>query len=176
LEDTRRETLDKITDCINRTDHNAPHIFWLPGSAGMGIVHTIADRFKKLKHLGSCYCFDRLEVVQQRDKRIFTTIARDLADRDKDFWDALAYLISRDASLKNTTDIIQQWKEMILRPVEELSEGMVGSIVIDIDALDQSGNSHSRERLLHILAVKSGNDEESHITRLPPNVEILLNS
>jgi hypothetical protein len=55
---------------------------------------------------------------------------------------------------------------------------MVGPIVIIIDALDESGSPNSRDRLLHILAGKpvKGIDEESHITKLPPNIRILLTS
>jgi len=106
---------------------------------------------------------------QQRDKRIFATIARDLADRDKHMRSALADVISMDASLKNTTDIVRQWKEMVLTPAQKLSEGMVGPIVIIFDGLDESGGPESRNRLPHILAGKVGNgiDEESHITQLP---------
>ena len=181
LEGTRREILNEITDWINRTEDNTPRIFWLHGSAGTGkssIAHTIADRFKKLERLGSCYCFDRNKLADQRDKRIFATIARDLADWDSHIRNTLVDVIRRDASLKNTTDIAQQWKEMILKPARKLSEGMVGPIVIIIDALDESGSPNSRDRLLHILSGKGGKgiDEETHITKLPPNVRILLTS
>jgi len=165
LEDTRREILEEITDWINRTEGDTPRIFWLHGSAGTGkssIAHTIADRFKKLQRLGSCYCFDRNETAQRRDQKIFTTIARDLADKDKHIRSALVDIICLDTSLKNTSDIVQQWKEMVLKPAQKLSEGMVGPIVIIIDALDESGSPNSRDRLLHILSGKVGKgiDEE----------------
>jgi hypothetical protein len=90
----------------------------------------------------------------------------------------LADIIRQDASLKNTSDIVQQWKGMVLKPARKLSEGMVGPIVIIIDALDESGGPNSRDRLLHILSGKSGKgiDEENHITKLPPNIRILVTS
>jgi len=181
LEDTREEILNEITTWINSIEDNTPRVFWLHGSAGTGkssIAHTTADRFKKLERLGSCYCFDRNEMGQQRDKRIFTTIARDLADRDKHMRSALADVISLDTSLRNTTDIVQQWKEMVLKPAQKLSEGMAGPIVIILDGLDESGGPDSRSRLLHILAGKVGKgiDEETRITKLPPNIRILLTS
>ena len=142
------------------------------------IAHTIADRFEKLERLGSCYCFDRNKLAEERDKRIFTTIARDFADQDSHIRNALADVIRPDASLKNTMDIVQQWKGMVLKPARKLSEGMVGPIVIIIDALDESGSPNSRDRLLHILSGKSGKgiDEENHITKLPPSIRILLTS
>ena len=177
LEDTRRGVLGEITDWINMTEDNTRPIFWLHGGAGTGksfIAHTIADRFAKLDRLGSCYCFDRNEPAEERDKGIFTTIARDLADRDEHFRNALSAAIHTPSLL----NIILQWRQMILQPAQQLSECMVGPIVIVIDALDESGDANSREPLLHIFSGKSGKGihKECRIDRLPPNIRILLTS
>lgn len=177
LEGTRRETLEEITAWVNRTEDNTPRVFWLYGNAGTGksfIAHTIADRFKKIGRLGSCFCFDRNEVAQQRDKKIFSTIAQDLADRDEHVRKALMGAIRHNTSLKNTMDVLQQWKGMILNPVQTLSEGTTGPMVIIIDALDESGTADSRIHLLRILAGKV--DDESHIAKLPSNIRILVTS
>ena len=180
LEGTRHEILDEITAWINNTEDNTSRVLWLHGEAGTGkssIAHTIADRFKKLGRLGSCYCFDRKQnqMVAQRDKNIFTTIARDLADCDKQMRRELASAIHQDMSLKHTTDIQQQWKELIMKPAKAFSETMVGPIVIVIDGLDESGMTASRHDLLRILAGKL-DDDESLITKLPPHIRILLTS
>ena len=178
LEGTRHEILDEITSWINNTEDNTSRVLWLHGEAGMGkssIAHTIADRFKKLGRLGSCYCFDRNQMAEQRDKKIFTTIARDLADRDKQMRRELATAIHQDTSLKHTTDILQQWKELIMKPAKKFSETMAGPIVIMIDALDESGAAASRQHLLRILAGKL-DDDESLITKLPPHIRILVTS
>ena len=178
LEETRHEILDEITTWINNIEDNTPCVFWLHGNAGTGkssIAHTIADRFKKLGRLGSCYCFDRNKMAEERHKKIFTTIARDLADRDKQMRCELANVVHLDNSLKNTTDILQQWKELIMKPAKALSEAMVGPIVIVVDALDESGESDTRRNLLRILSGKLG-DDESHIARLPSHLRILLTS
>jgi len=177
LEGTRHETLDEITTWINNTEDNTTRILWLHGEAGTGkssIAHTIANRFKKLGRLGSCFCFDRNQMAEQRDKKIFTTIARDLADRDKQMRRELASAIHQDTSLKHTTDILQQWKELIMKPAKIFSETMAGPIVIVIDALDESGMAASRQHLLRLLAGKL--DDESLITKLPPHIRILLTS
>jgi ABC-type dipeptide/oligopeptide/nickel transport system ATPase component len=178
LEGTHYEILDEITTWINNTEDNMSHILWLHGEAGTGkssIAHTIADHFKKLGRLGSCYCFNRNQMAEQRDKKIFTTIARDLADRDKQMQRELAGAIHQDTSLKHTTDILQQWKELIMKSAKTFSETMAGPIVIVIDPLDESGMAASRQHLLHILAGKLDNDE-SLITKLPPHIRILLTS
>ena len=178
LEGTRHEILDEITTWINNTEDNTTRILWLHGEAGTGkssIAHTIADRFKKLGRLGSCYCFDHNQMAAQRDKNIFTTIARDLADRDKQMRRQLANAIHQDMSLKHTTDIQQQWKELIMKPAKTFSETMAGPVVIVIDALDGSGMAASRQHLLRILAGKL-DDDESLITKLPPHIRILPTS
>jgi hypothetical protein len=178
LEGTRREILDEITAWINCIEDNTPRIFWLYGNAGTGksvIAHTIAARFKKIGRLGSCFCFDRNQMAQRRDQKVFSTIARELADRDEHMRQALMDVIHRDISLKNTTDILQQWKEMVLRPAQRLSEGMAGPIVIIIDALDESGADESRIQLLRILSGKVS-DKESQIAKLPPHIRILVTS
>ena len=177
LEGTRNEILNEITAWINNTEDNT-RVFWLHGNAGTGkssIAHTIAYRFKKIGRLGSCYCLNRNEIAEQRDKNIFTTIARDLADRDAQMRRELVAAVHLDTSLKNTTDILQQWKELIMKPAQKLSEAMVGPIVIVIDALDESGGADSRQHILRILAGKL-DDDESRISKLPPNFRILLTS
>jgi hypothetical protein len=176
LEGTRREILDEITSWVNCAEDVTPRIFWLHGNAGTGksfISHTIAHRFKKIGRLGSCFCFDRTRMAQERDQRIFSTIARDLADQDKHMKTTLMDAIRGDTSLKNTMDILQQWKEMILKPAQRLSEEIVGPILIIIDALDESGTEESRKQLLRILA---GKTQESHITKLPSQFRILVTS
>ena len=176
LEGTRNGILNEIIAWINNTEDNT-RVFWLHGNAGTGkssIAHTIAYRFKKLGRLGSCYCLNRNEMAEQRDKNIFTTIARDLADRDAQMRRELVAAVHLDTSLKNTTDILQQWKELIMKPAQKLSEAMVGPIVIVIDALDESGGVDSRQHILRILAGKL--DDESRIPKLPPNFRILLTS
>jgi hypothetical protein len=177
LEGTRNEILDEITAWINNTEDNT-RVFWLHGNAGTGksfIAHTIAYRFKKIGRLGSCYCLNRNEMAEQRDKNIFTTIARDLADRDPQMRRELVTAVHLDTSLKNTTDILQQWKELIVKPAQKLSEALVGPIVIVIDALDETGGADSRQHILRILAGKL-DDDESRISKLPSNFRILLTS
>ena len=177
LDGTRREILDEITDWVNSTEDTS-RIFWLHGNAGTGksfISHTIAHRFKKIGRLGSCFCFDRTGLAQERDQYIFSTIARDLADRDEHVKKALTDAIRGDTSLKNTKDVLQQWKEMVLKPAQGLSDVMVGPVLIVIDALDESGTEESRHHLLRILSGRV-KDADSNIVKLPSHIRILVTS
>jgi len=174
LEGTREELLKEISDWINDVENDTPRIFWLHGPAGTGkssIAHTIAHRFLQLERLGSCFCFDRSRMAERRHEKIFGTIAKDLANRDRSLRRQLTAVVHDNDALKNTTDILQQWEELIMKPAKVLSETIVGPIVIIMDALDESGDTDSRRDLLHILG-----NTESHITDLPPNFRILLTS
>jgi len=176
LEGTREQILKEITDWINSVGEDTPRIFWLHGPAGTGkssIAHTIAHQFGELERLGSCFCFDRNRLGERRHEKVFSTIAKDLTNRHGFLRGQLATIIHDNDALKNTTDIQQQWKELIAKPAMTLSEAIVGPIVVIIDALDESGDIDSRRVLLRIL----GNTiTDSRVTDLPPNLRILLTS
>ena len=176
LEGTRRELVKEVSDWINNIEKDAPRIFWLHGPAGTGkssIAHTIAYQFQELERLGSCFCFDRSRLAERRHEKVFSTIAQDLANRDTSLRRQLTAVVHGNAALKNTIDILQQWKELITKPAKALSEAIMGPIVIIIDALDESGDADSRRVLLRILGDAI---TESRVTDLPPNIRILLTS
>ena len=177
LDGTRSGILGDIMDWINNGDEDT-RVYWLHGTAGSGksaIAHTIADRFKSLGRLGSFFSFDRDAAAEQRHRKIFATIAQDLADCDTQLRMVLATTIHHNTSLKNTQDIQQQWEEFIVKPAKAMSEAMAGPILIVIDALDESGVAASRLNLLRILAGKQAT-AGGHITSLPPHFRILLTS
>ena len=176
LEGTREELLKEIVDWIDEVEKDTSRIFWLHGPAGTGkssIAHTIAHRFQQLERLGSCFCFDRSRMADRRHEKVFSTIAQDLANRDTSLRRQLTTVVHGNAALKNTTDILQQWEELIVNPARALALAIMGPIVIIVDALDESGDTASRRVLLQIL----GNARtESRITDLPLNLRILLTS
>jgi len=178
LEDTRRELLEEISDWINKVEKDTPRIFWLHGPAGTGkssVAHSIANQFHRLERLGSCFCFDRSRLAEPLREKVFSTIAHDLVNREPSLRTGLEDVISRSTNgvLKNKTDMLRHWKELITQPAMDLSENITGPIVIVIDALDESGDTDSRRVLLRIL----GNAiTKSRITDLPPNFRILLTS
>ena len=169
LEGTRGGILGDITDWINNRDDT--RVYWLHGTAGSGksaIAHTIGDHFKRIGRLGSFFSFDRSEAAEQRHKKIFATIAQDLAECHPQLRKALAAAVYHKTSLRNTSDVLRQWEELIVLPARTMSDAMAGPIVIVIDALDESGDTDSRRHILRILA--------ESIMNLPPHFRILLTS
>ncbi|KAL4072551.1 hypothetical protein V8B97DRAFT_312171 [Scleroderma yunnanense] len=171
LDGTRTEILNEIVDWINNTDATAPRIFWLHGQAGRGksaIAHTIALRAKNLGNFGSCFCFTRVRHHEGLHTKLFTTIARDLADRDVRFRLLLAGIIAYERELRDTEDIVTQWQKCILEPLAQLGGLLTRNVVVVIDALDESGVDTTREGILDIFA--------THGAELPGNIRILLTS
>ena len=170
LDGTRREILQEIVDWIHDPDVNAPRIFWLHGQAGRGksaIAHTIALWFKNVGGLGSCFCFARDRQTERRHEKMLSTIARDLANRDPAFRRALAKVIEEDNTLKTTPDVMQQWEKLLAEPLSKVSGGIVGKVVLVIDALDESGAESSRQHILSVLT-------STEAALLPSNFRILL--
>ncbi|GJJ09790.1 hypothetical protein Clacol_004014 [Clathrus columnatus] len=168
---TRMEVLDEIVDWINDGDESCPRLFWLAGPAGVGksaIAHSIAVRFESIGRLGSFFCFDRNYSLEQRRDKVFSTIARDLADLDIRIKHELAKVIRNKTSLRTTTDLDLQWKNFIFEPLNAISEVSTGPILIIMDALDECGNPSSRQDLLKVL--------ETDIMSLPTNVRFLITS
>jgi hypothetical protein len=151
-------------------------VLWLSGPAGTGksaIAHTIAKRFNDKGVLGSCFCFDKTEI---RHKKVFSTIARDLADHDPEMRRALADVVKDSTSLKNSKDIFQQWQKLLVEPLKKSSGLSVGPVLIVIEALDESGGVETRKELLSILASKLQKKGLSKIAELPSNFRILVTS
>ncbi|KAG6328705.1 hypothetical protein ID866_10385 [Astraeus odoratus] len=96
LDGTRGVLLADITRWIDDPDPNVP------------IAHTIALWSKNAGILGSCFCFARDRQAIHLERKMFTIIAHDLANRDMLLRRAVADAIAADDSLKDTPDVIQQ--------------------------------------------------------------------
>ncbi|KAG6329110.1 hypothetical protein ID866_9979, partial [Astraeus odoratus] len=172
LEGTRIAILKEIVDWVCAAENDTQRVLWLHGQAGKGksaIVHTIARWLEDHGRLGSFFCFALSRNADRRHEKIFTTIARDLADHDPHFRHAIANIISHDNALAHTADVTRQWKKLICGPMTKLAERMNGPLVIVIDALDESGDEMSRMHILDILA-------STQVASLPSNIRMLITS
>ncbi|OAX35139.1 WD40 repeat-like protein [Rhizopogon vinicolor AM-OR11-026] len=169
LQDTRKGLLTEIKSWIRSTGEDIPRVLWLSGTAGQGksaIAHTIAGWANELGCVGACFCFDRTQVADRRHEKIFPTIACDLADRHATMRRALLSALRHDHNgLGKSGNVKLQWQMLVKRPIVIGSTLVSVPILVVIDALDESGDAHSREEILHVLASK-----------LPENLYILVTS
>jgi len=171
LPGTREHIISEIQAWIDSTGEDVQRVFWLNGTAGKGksaIAHTIANRFIERGGPGAFFCFDRKRKEDRRHEKIFTTIARDLADGDHIIRRALASVVHDDHELGHTKDIMRQWRELILGPVRAAAEVVTAPVLIVIDALDESGDASSREQILRVFS-----DKQKTIS---PNLRVLITS
>ena len=171
LPGTREDILSEIKSWISKTGEDVAPVLWLSGTAGKGksaIAHTIANWSKEAGCLGACFCFDRTRVADHRHEKIFTTVARDLADCNSAIRRALASAVRDNNELMHTADITRQWRELIIEPIRVASTVVTAPVLIVIDALDESGNDSSREQILHLLTM--------HLTKLPGNFRVMITS
>jgi hypothetical protein len=166
LSGTRTAFLDFIINWVN--DPASERCLVLFGQAGTGkssIAHEIARRFDTMHRLTSSFIFLRKE--QSKPYHLFTTLARDLADRYPSFKTALGRVVKDNSSLRvGTRDYDTLFQSLILEPLKDLH--IIGPIFVVIDALDESGDATGRTGLHTFLA--------KNITRLPSNFRVLITS
>ncbi|KAJ8592442.1 hypothetical protein M405DRAFT_692046, partial [Rhizopogon salebrosus TDB-379] len=165
LPGTREDILKEIKDWIYQTGEDVKRVFWLSGTAGKGksaIAHTIANWFDERGGSGACFCFDRIWETEKRHEKIFTTIARDLANRDSIMWRALVSA-ARDNELRHTKDITRQWKKFILGPVDAASQAVDAPVLMSL--LGAPHVHHvSMDDISHVSLESSQRDIERYLS------------
>ena len=138
LDLTRTALLDDIWHWINMADASkTAEILWLTGVTGAGksaVAHTVAKRCYDQGLLASSFFFDRETAGRNGPQKLFSTIARDLANLNVDLGEQISLAIERDQSI-TTAAPSRQFKELILdlsrwHPIRR-------PVVIVIDALDE---------------------------------------
>jgi hypothetical protein len=168
LPGTRTAFLDFIIDWVNSP--NSERVLVLFGLAGMGksaIAHEIARRFDETCRLTSSFMFIRKEQSKNEAYRLFTNLARNLADRYPLFKAALGKIVKDDTSLRlDTRDYGTLFQRLIREPLQGLL--IVDPILVVIDALDESGDTIGEKGLHRFLA--------DNLSLLPANFRVLITS
>ena len=165
---TRAAFLDFITNWVNNPVSERALV--LLGQAGTGkssIAHEVARQFDKMHRLTSSFIFVRREQSERKAYHLFTTLARNLADRYLSFKIALGNVVKDKTDLRlGTRDYGTLFESLILEPLKDLH--IIGPILVVIDALDESGDTASRTGLHAFLA--------KNLIRLPSNFRVLITS
>jgi len=168
---TRTDVLNNIIRWIENPDDHS-RVLLLTGVENTGkssIVREIARRYVNLGRLASTFTFDSgLASVSRQPHLLFTSIARDLAEFDQEYAQALDEAIKAHADITSSTDCEQLFAQLIYRPISRLS--VVGPIVIAIDSLDMIAGAQNRQALLSVLS------NPNRMGSIPPNVRIIISS
>ena len=165
---TRVAFLDFIINWVNNpTSERGLVLFGQAGTGKSSIAHEIARLFDKMHRLTSSFIFLRREQSVREAYHLFTTLARDLADRYISFKIALGKVIKDNTALRvGTRDYDTLFQSLILEPLKDLH--ILGPILVVIDALDESGDTTSRTGLHTFLA--------KNLIRLPSNFRLVITS
>ncbi|KAG8882097.1 POC1 centriolar protein A [Tulasnella sp. 332] len=141
LQDTRVKIIDDIEKWIlgAETPGSSAEVLWLsdaPGSGKSSVAHAIASHCDELGILGSSFFFRRTDDMRNTPRRLFSTMARDLAALDQDISDRMAAAITKNPSLAKAPPI-RQFENLIL-PALEVFRLQPRIVVIVIDGLDES--------------------------------------
>jgi len=160
--------LDFIINWVNNpASERGLVLFGQAGTGKSSIAHEIARLFDKMHRLASSFIFLRREKSVQKAYHLFTTLARDLADRYPSFKIALGNVVKDNTALRaGTRDYDTLFESLILEPLKELR--IVGPVLFVVDALDESGDTTNRTGLHAFLA--------KNLIRLPSNFRVIITS
>jgi hypothetical protein len=165
---TRVGFLDFIINWVNNpASERGLVLFGQAGTGKSSIAHEAARLFDKMHRLTSSFIFIRREQSVRKAYHLFTTLARDLADRFPSFKIALGKVVKDNTALRvGTRDYHTLFEFLILEPLKDLH--IVSPILVVIDALDESGDTTSRIGLHAFLA--------KNLIRLPSNFRVVITS
>ncbi|KAF8301357.1 hypothetical protein DL93DRAFT_2173334 [Clavulina sp. PMI_390] len=151
-------------------------ILWLCGVAGSGkssIALSVALEAHNAGVLGAYYCFNTAHQAQLNPSNLFTTIACQLAARDRATEKHLITMAQASDILiqKSTNPSVQLHTFLLplltLSPASDMASTQPHKIIV-IDAVDESGSIGERKAILKCLAELG--------SKLPPTVKILVTS
>lgn len=140
-------------------------VLYGPEELCSAIARVVGEEFRFASRLGSSYCFRNPRQPKDRNyTNLFTTIARDLADKNTRFKDNLWSIVKNDTSLRGTRVVRTQFEEFILAPSRDAI--WTGPLLVIIDSLELGGDEASRKDILAVLAHKG--------VDLPRNLRFLI--
>ncbi|KAL3432874.1 putative wd40 protein [Aspergillus tetrazonus] len=153
LEGTRTELLAEIAEW--RSSMSGPCIFCLEGMAGTGkstISRTAAARFHRDGVLAASFFFKRGTGDQGNARRLFSTIAWQLASTIPSFAASVQQAVDEEPSI-STKIIEKQFDQLLLQPLRNFGQSKYEKrcFVIVIDALDECDEEGDVETILRLL-------------------------
>ncbi|KAJ7366048.1 WD40-repeat-containing domain protein, partial [Mycena albidolilacea] len=167
LPGTRQDVLGEITEWLT-TPSDTQNILWLHGVAGSGkstISTTISDYFRN--HLGAFLFFDRNIPEASGPGGVIRTLAYWIAQSSPHFRAAISTALIQAPTIV-TAPLYSQFKKLLLEPLNAAQGKSLGPIIVILDALDECGDSASREGLLSLIVME--------FPKLPPVFRFLVTS
>ncbi|KZO90424.1 TPR-like protein [Calocera viscosa TUFC12733] len=156
LPGTRSNLLQQVKDWIapaSVDSTGSAQIMWLCDVAGSGktaIAHSVCSQADQDGLLVSSFFFDRMDAERNNSKKLFSTIARDLASIDADIMVALGSVLETDASLA-TASPVRQFQQLIIRPSLVRLYPRARPVAIVLDGLDEGCDEETLSVLSQLI-------------------------
>ena len=172
---TRTVLVDGILAWIKSAHHTkGAEIYFLTGGAGVGktaIANTIAQRCQEEGLLMSSFFFDGQIAGRNNPTMLFSTIARNLAEKNTALRKQIVYALEQTKSLAGAS-IPVHFAELILRTSRSLHDDK--PVVIIVDALDEGCADEILQVLRDEVPKLSGNFRILLTARSTPDLDFYL--
>ncbi|KAJ7491470.1 hypothetical protein B0H11DRAFT_1009382 [Mycena galericulata] len=153
--ETRTDMLKKLYNWA--TDVDSVHsIMWLYGPAGAGksaVMQTLCQQFQDAGRLGGSFFFKRQDKICGHAKKLFVTLAFQLALHSSELRSAISQRVEADPSvLGRGMDV--QLRTLILEPCKLLHNAT--PMVLLIDGLDECEGHNIQQEILHLMCSNHG--------------------
>ena len=156
LAGTRANILDDIMEFLTApaADISTLRIVLLTGVVGCGktaIAHSVAKSCAQHSSpmLGSSFFFSCEFDERRRPDKLFSTVSRDICDRDSTFRASICNAVDEERALVSAP-MSRQFDGLILKPAKDASPGRTYPLAIILDALDALDEGYN-ENLLGVL-------------------------
>ncbi|KAJ7021822.1 hypothetical protein C8F04DRAFT_259065 [Mycena alexandri] len=149
--ETRQEILQDLWNWSSETDPSSS-VLWLHGPAGSGksaIAQSLCQKLEQNGRLGGCFFFKRGNSARGNAKRLFPTIAYQLALlKDSHLKDVVCQKVEDNPSILDRS-LSSQLQELIVEPCRQSLRGR--TLVIVIDGLDECDGHEVQQEVLRAL-------------------------
>ncbi|THW33865.1 WD40 repeat-like protein [Aureobasidium pullulans] len=159
----RGTRVDLLADIQNwSTSPHSKCIFWLNGIAGAGkstISRSVAEQFNKAECLGASFFFKRGDGDRANAKKLFPTLARQLAHHVPGVLGKLLEILEAEPDIPSKS-LREQFEKLIHQPLVSVQENGAGTqtpiYVIVIDALDECNDASDIRTILKLIVLFNG--------------------
>ncbi|THY81314.1 WD40 repeat-like protein, partial [Aureobasidium pullulans] len=157
LRGTRVDLLADIQDWS--TSPHSKCIFWLNGIAGAGkstISRSVAEQFNKAECLGANFFFKRGDGDRANAKKLFPTLARQLARHVSGVPERLLKVLEAEPDIPSKS-LKEQFEKLVYRPLVSVQDDgaklQTPVYVIVLDALDECNDASDIRTILRLIVL-----------------------
>ncbi|KAF5357072.1 hypothetical protein D9756_006775 [Leucocoprinus leucothites] len=156
---TRKDYISKITSWAHGDSDRKEPILWMRGPFGIGksaIAQSCAEVLDGEHKLAAALFFSRSNADRDDPRRVFTSIAYQIAAKCQSFSDIIDAVIRKDPALVMKT-LAKQFEELLVQPLRRLgfARREIEELVVIVDGLDECRGTVEQSAILNIIATST---------------------